>query len=121
MKMKLLAVVATVATIATASPSIAADVPKKIQDQVSKKIGENLKDPYSAQYTFDYNTLSKGKGGKLSGMICGTVNAKNSYGGYAGPKQYSAFVTDDIVDSGILNPMDSIDMCGIMRRQHSGQ
>jgi hypothetical protein len=41
-------------------------------------IGKQLKDPYSAKYEIDHFT------GVNDSILCGTVNAKNSYGAYAG-------------------------------------
>lgn len=41
-----------------------------------------LKDPGSAQFRGDYITAT--------GSVCGEINGKNSYGGYAGFKRYWA-------------------------------
>lgn len=43
----------------------------------------SLKDPESAQFTDDVTG---------PGVVCGKVNAKNSFGGYVGPRQYVASV-----------------------------
>lgn len=46
-------------------------------------IAAKLKDPDSAQFGNDY--VSYRVGGPI---VCGTVNARNSFGGYAGPTRY---------------------------------
>lgn len=46
-------------------------------------IAAKLKDPESAQFGNDY--VSYKVGGPI---VCGTVNARNSFGGYAGPMRY---------------------------------
>lgn len=46
-------------------------------------ITKNFKDPYSAQFT-DL-LVAESENGKL---LCGKVNAKNSYGGYVGAKKF---------------------------------
>ncbi|GLW38468.1 hypothetical protein Pcaca04_24040 [Pectobacterium carotovorum subsp. carotovorum] len=56
------------------------------------EFGENevratLKDPTSAIFESFYV-----KSGENNGYICGTVNAKNSYGGYIGRKNYYVYV-----------------------------
>jgi len=58
---------------------------KSLQAKASTKraISEILKDPDSAKFEF-YNEN------------CGTVNSKNSFGGYTGPKRFVS--VDDIID-----------------------
>jgi hypothetical protein len=46
-------------------------------------IGRNLKDPYSAVYE-----VYMGKAANGEPVVCGTVNAKNSYGAYGGRKRF---------------------------------
>jgi hypothetical protein len=57
---------------------------KAIQD----KIGETLKDPYSAQYTFERWGIPQASFRGATRTVCGTVNAKNSFGGYVGRRAF---------------------------------
>lgn len=57
---------------------------KAIQD----KIGETLKDPYSAQYTFERWGIPQASFRGATRTVCGTVNAKNSFGGYVGKRAF---------------------------------
>ena len=76
-----------------------------IKDYFSTK----LFDPYTAKYTFTnprkgYNRLG---GLKYGWYVCGTVNAKNRFGGYVGAKPFYVLIhygivvkeTDDFGDS----------------------
>lgn len=71
----------------------------------------SLKDPDSARYTFLAPTMGSLVNGNLrqfGWFMCGTVNAKNSYGGYTGGRVFLAYfdpyssdhVRDGSVDSG---------------------
>ena len=46
-------------------------------------IAKRLKDPDSAQFGDDYVSYKIG-----APVVCGTVNAKNAFGGYTGPERY---------------------------------
>ncbi|MEZ0237666.1 MAG: hypothetical protein ACAH06_06350 [Methylophilaceae bacterium] len=59
-------------------------------DRAKAAIGRNLKDPYSAVYEGIYF----GKTAKGDPVVCGTVNAKNSMGGYTGRKRFYYFRED---------------------------
>ena len=52
-------------------------------------ITQDLKDPDSAKFT--NLVIAQGKGQKL---LCGSVNAKNSYGGYVGAKKFYVLWSD---------------------------
>lgn len=69
-----------------ACPVMAANVPDKLQKAIKEKLGASLKDPYSAQYTFDNIG---------NGVVCGTINAKNSYGAFVGRKPFTAMFSKD--------------------------
>ena len=66
---------------------------KKVTDEfVSKSkqlITQNLKDPDSAKFT--NMVIAQGQGQKL---LCGSINAKNSYGGYVGAKKFYVLWND---------------------------
>lgn len=64
----------------------------KPSDQEFIAIGESvvrdsLKDPDSAKFESFYKSS-----GELDGYVCGSVNAKNSYGGYTGKKSYYVYI-----------------------------
>lgn len=68
-----------------------------------------LKDPYSAQYSgwFIYRAYLPKKEGPVFGyLVTVDVNAKNSYGGYTGKKNYILWFGPDrrIVDGSYLQP-----------------
>ena len=50
-------------------------------------VRESLKDPDSAKFESFYHKV-----GDNDGYVCGNVNAKNSYGGYTGRKEYFVFI-----------------------------
>lgn len=54
-------------------------------DIAKAAVTERLKDPESARFT----GLQMSADGKV---VCGKVNAKNSYGGYVGPQPFRYFV-----------------------------
>ena len=58
----------------------------------------HLKDPDSAKFT----SSSYRSFGEKNGYVCGLVNAKNSYGGYVGNRNYYAYITLD--DSNQVSP-----------------
>jgi hypothetical protein len=51
-----------------------------------------LRDPYSAVYTFERPVRAWGFFGEdpIRWVVCGTVNAKNAFGGYVGAKHFMA-------------------------------
>jgi hypothetical protein len=77
--------------------------PTDYQDRVKKYFNVTLKDPYSAVYDFSdtpkrarvFRGIING-GGHTYGYACIVgVNAKNSFGGYTGMKQYRMFLSTD--------------------------
>jgi len=64
------------------SACFAADIDPKLEAAIRAKGAEVLADPYSAVYTFDIVRPY----GSVGGKICGTVNAKNGFGAYVGPR-----------------------------------
>lgn len=65
------------------TPGVAVD---KGRDMVASQ----LKDPDSAQFGDVFFVERQAAGSLHSGYLCGTVNARNSFGGYAGDKQFVA-------------------------------
>ena len=61
---------------------------EKVKAAGIEAVKENLKDPYSA--VFDNILIRKSK--EQTYYVCGTVNAKNSYGAYVGKKYFITVV-----------------------------
>lgn len=57
------------------------------EKEILTKVRQELKDPSSAE--FSQLDLKKTTDGSIS-VLCGMVNAKNSFGGYAGAKPFTA-------------------------------
>jgi len=63
---------------------------KNLETQITQKISSSLKDPASAQFRNIKVLLDRKYQENLStDVVCGDVNAKNSYGGYTG---FTSFV-----------------------------
>ena len=63
-------------------------------------IGAKLKDPYSARYQFtkcEKNHFKRGDNYYYGYHIGGTVNSKNSYGGYVGQTRFDMIIQDNNV------------------------
>lgn len=85
-------------------------LPKNWETIVENEISQHLKDPYSAKYSFDglpsfYSFSNCGRFAKSAVLSVGTsplagyaglvfVNAKNSYGAYAGKTPWFYMITD---------------------------
>lgn len=84
---------------------------------VERYFRASLKDPDSARFTFREprnGVVVLGISGdrEIGWFICGTINARNSYGGYAGPKtflaHFSPVAADIVTDGGLDDPGDFI-------------
>lgn len=65
------------------------------KQEIEKTVKEKLKGPYTAD--FKHNKLIyEGK----SGVYCGMVNSKNSYGAYAGFTPFNVFIVDTVNKKG---------------------
>lgn len=60
-------------------------------ENAKNMIKSQLKDPYSAQF----ENIYIGKTENNLPVVCGEVNAKNSYGAYVGRKKFYYFETSD--------------------------
>jgi hypothetical protein len=67
-------------------------MPKDYRKQIDARLVQRLKDPDSRKVEF---------GTTAGGLACGTVNAKNSYGGYTGKQIFTA-----VFKSGTLADLD---------------
>ena len=63
-----------------------------MQQAAETAVGGKLKDPYSAHYK-DFRAYQQDSS---TFIICGTVNAKNSYGGYVGDVPFIAYVASGV-------------------------
>jgi len=87
--MCLTSAVSLFASIATADARSATKVE---QQAIQREMENQLTDPYTAHYTYDYIN-------EINGIveICGTVNAKNKMGGYVGKQLYVALFLKKVV------------------------
>ncbi len=73
------------------------DPPSNHEELIKNLFSPSLFDPYSAMYTFDKPI--KGyvdAAGKAYGwVVCGTINAKNRFGGYVGAKPFYIMIRDN--------------------------
>jgi hypothetical protein len=60
-------------------------------------VAKNLKDPASAQFTNMARSMRPNAKGTPTDTVCGSVNAKNSFGGYTGARPFVHFVADNSV------------------------
>lgn len=106
MKRSLIAVLAIAACAASAQvPTKPAEVARLVAAGKAA-IAENLKDPGSAQFRNLY--LSSDKTGVLP-VLCGELNAKNSYGAYIGYRRFYAVMIGEVkAMSGIAKEEDDL-------------
>ncbi len=72
-----------------------ADVPKNFESKLAKYFEETLIDPDSRRVTFGARPFG--------GLLCGDVNAKNTFGGYTGRQPfYVAFDQKGEIVSGVV-------------------
>lgn len=91
-----------IAVIAIAPVLVIAQPTPQLVSRAKAAIAEQLKDPYSAVYSDLRTRRSEGRT-----VLCGQVNAKNSFGGYIGKRPF-AFVdhpsgASAIIDSPIVD------------------
>lgn len=67
-------------------------IPEPILVALKSAAGKKLKDPYSAQYERLQRATRPNARGEPTDVVCGYVNAKNSYGAYIGAKPFLYFV-----------------------------
>lgn len=74
--------------------------------EIEEKVRSSLKDPDSAKFS-ERKIHHAGKNGAIT---CGTVNAKNSFGGYSGAMAYMHFQGDIVVASNEAQSL-TVTMC----------
>lgn len=79
----------TLAVLLIAIATQGASIPmnKGMKDAAIKSVSSQLKDPYSAQFS-DMTASDQSLSGGI--VVCGRVNAKNSYGAYSGSVPFRA-------------------------------
>jgi hypothetical protein len=97
-------------------------VPLPITDaeiaKAKKNVVDNLKDPDSARFPGTFKKIRSGD----DEVVCGRVNARNSFGGYTGGKTFAYVVATDEV---IFEGDDSVNAFGkvfaaLISCRHSG-
>lgn len=87
-------------------------LPSDYKEQIKNHFNKILKDPYSAQFTFEApykglsqdGALSSTNGGVHYGHIVPVqVNAKNSYGGYTGNQLYVFMFSNGVIYDSTMN------------------
>lgn len=73
--------------------------PYNYKEITKEYLSKNLFDPYSAFFTFSDPLKVKMAGGSspFGWAVCGTLNAKNRYGGYVGAEPYIVKIRDGAV------------------------
>jgi hypothetical protein len=78
-----------VATAALSPPTIPTAA---ILDALKATAAKSFKDPYSAKWERLQQATRPNVRGEPTDVVCGYVNAKNSYGAYIGPKPFVYFI-----------------------------
>lgn len=84
------------------APVVPVADPLKMKRRIESAVRADLRDPESARFEWPYDfrrgTYKSRSGASSEGWItCGTVNAKNAYGGYVGREAVAAVVSGDSV------------------------
>jgi len=93
--------------------------PENWQSIVQEYMSRRLKDPASATYAFRAMPSKMWAGGGLSGPIqfgwgfCTAINAKNSFGGYTGERNYFFLIKNSSVLSAQDSPVFTEKLCDI--------
>ena len=78
-------------------------------EKAKRAIAGTLNDPYSAQF----GEVFRGAGAPGSPIICGSVNAKNAYGGYVGLKPFFYLPASEVavlLADGSAFPVSALDV-----------
>ena len=68
--------------------------PNNYEEIIKAYYSNTLFDPYSAQYTFEEPIKRYVRAGEIFGWaVCGTINAKNRFGGYVGAERYWVMIS----------------------------
>lgn len=84
-------------------------------DTARRTVTSQLKDPDSAKFSQLVRKLAPNARGEPTDVICGSVNAKNSFGGYTGSRPFVFFVERAEVTMAEGDPVNTIvvnNFCG---------
>jgi len=87
-----------------------AQLPKDYRAKVDNYFFENLKDPDSRKIEF--------RSHPFPGLVCGTINARNSYGGYTGRQPFIAYYRKD--NSLYVESFSDDDVYVVLRNPYPG-
>jgi hypothetical protein len=93
------------ALLVAAAPALADDA---LIAEAKAAVTRGFKDPYSAVF----EGLYMGKAANGKPVVCGTVNAKNSYGAFTGRKRFYYFEGDSHVQDGGTFDVVLRSLCG---------
>jgi hypothetical protein len=68
--------------------------PDPVFAKATAAVNAKLKDPQSARYGEMIRKVGPNVNAKPAEVVCGTVNAKNSFGGYGGVRPFVYFIAD---------------------------
>ena len=93
------------------------DYPNNYEEIVKNHYADNLFDPYSAVYTFNKPVKVRMAGGPspFAWAACGTINAKNRFGGYVGARNFLLKIHNGVV----VNDMEgraAVDVCEALQK-----
>lgn len=73
------------------------DPPSNHEELIKSFLSASLIDPYSAMYTFDHPVKgwTKAAGEAYGWVVCGSLNAKNRFGGYVGAKPFYVMIKNN--------------------------
>lgn len=73
--------------------------PRNYKASIMTYMASILKDPESARYGFSSEPIRgyMGASRKFGWIACATINAKNSFGGYVGTRQYIFLIQNNVV------------------------
>lgn len=74
--------------------------PSDYEEIIKNYYGKSLFDPYSAVFTFSQPQKAwNGWGGtKFGWAVCGSLNAKNRFGGYVGATPFYVLIKNDVIE-----------------------
>jgi len=78
---------------------------------VEDAVKEQLRDPSSAEFE---NVRAFGSPSMTT--VCGTVNARNGFGGYAGRQGYLGTVNNGVVSVTVFPQSQAVDLCTMHER-----
>jgi hypothetical protein len=92
------AIIAAASLLAACAPAIIESEPASLTSrniaEIKSKAAYSLKDPGSAQFRNIRATIKTRETGTRFTLVCGEINGRNSFGGYAGFTTFAGYLTD---------------------------